>query len=71
MAERKSAPSAYNEAERAYVEQQQRQRESQEQQRRIRAAEEAAAAQRYAEGMKRRLLVNGSSVEGYKAISDR
>jgi curved DNA-binding protein CbpA len=71
VAERKSAPSAYNEAERAYVEQQQRQREAQEQQRRIRAAEEAAAAQRYAEGMKRRLLVNGSSVEGYKAISDR
>jgi curved DNA-binding protein CbpA len=71
VAERKSAPSAYNEAERAYVEQQQRQREAQEQQRRIRAAEEASAAQRYAEGMKRRLLVNGSSVEGYKAISDR
>ncbi len=71
VAERKSAPAAYNEAERAYVEQQQRQREAQEQQRRIRAAEEAAAAQRYAEGMKRRLLVNGSSVAGHQAIADR
>lgn len=71
VAERKSAPTAYNEAERAYVEQQQRQREAQEQQRRIRAAEEAAAAQRYAEGMKRRLLVNGTSVAGHKAIADR
>jgi curved DNA-binding protein CbpA len=71
VAERKSAPAAYNEAERAYVEQQQRQRESQEQQRRIRAAEEAAAAQRYAEGMKRRLLVNGTSVAGHQAIADR
>lgn len=76
VSERKSAPAAYNEAERAYVEQQQRQRESQEQQRRIRAAEEAAAAHRYAEGMKRRLLVNGTSVPGYKAeghqaIADR
>ncbi len=70
VAERKSAPAAYNEAERAYVEQQQRQREAQEQQRRIRAAEEAAAAHRYAEGLKRRLLVNGSSVAGHKAISD-
>ncbi len=71
VSERKSAPAAYNEAERAYVEQQQRQREAQEQQRRIRAAEEAAAAQRYAEGLKRRLLVNGSSVAGHQAIADR
>ena len=71
VSERKSAPAAYNEAERAYVEQQQRQREAQEQQRRIRAAAEQASAQRYAEGLKRRLLVNGTSVAGHQAIADR
>jgi hypothetical protein len=53
------------------MEQAQRQREAQERQRQVRAAEEGMAAQRYAEQMKRRLLVNGSTVEGYKAISDR
>jgi hypothetical protein len=71
VTERKSAPATYSDAERALMEQAQRQREAQERQRQVRAAEEGMAAQRYAEQMKRRLLVNGSTVEGYKAISDR
>jgi hypothetical protein len=69
--ERKSAPSAYSDAERALMEQAQRQREAQERQRQIRAAEEGMAAQRYAEQLKRRLLVNGSTVQGHQAIADR
>lgn len=69
--ERKSAPSAYSDAERALMEQAQRQREVQERQRQVRAAEEGMAAQRYAEQLKRRLLVNGSTVQGHQAITDR
>jgi curved DNA-binding protein CbpA len=71
VTERKSAPATYSDAERALMEQAQRQREAQERQRQVRAAEEGMAAQRYAEQLKRRLLVNGSTVEGHKAISDR
>ena len=71
VAERKSAPTAYSDAERALMEQAQRQRDAQERQRQVRAAEESMAAQRYAEQMKRRLLVNGSSVDGYQALTDR
>lgn len=71
VAERKSAPTAYSDTERALMEQAQRQRDAQERQRQVRAAEESMAAQRYAEQMKRRLLVNGSSVEGHRAIADR
>ena len=69
--ERKSAPTAYSDAERALMEQAQRQREAQERQRQVRAAEEGMAAQRYAEQLKRRLLVNGSTVAGHQAIADR
>lgn len=69
--ERKSAPTAYSDAERALMEQAQRQREAHERQRQVRAAEEGMAAQRYAEQLKRRLLVNGSSVAGHQAIADR
>lgn len=69
--ERKSAPTAYSEAERGLMEQAQRQRDIQERQRQVRAAEEGMAAQRYAEQLKRRLLVNGSSVAGHQAIADR
>ena len=71
VTERKSAPATYSDDERALMEQAQRQREAQERQRQVRAAEEGMAAQRYAEQMKRRLLVNGSSVEGHRAIADR
>ena len=71
VTERKSAPTAYSDAERALMEQAQRQRDAQERQRQVRAAEEGMAAQRYAEQMKRRLLVNGSSVDGYQALTDR
>lgn len=69
--ERKSAPSAYSEAERALMEQAQHQRDTQERRRQVRAAEEHMSAQNYAEQLKRRLLVNGSSVAGHQAIADR
>ena len=71
VTDRKSAPAAYSEAERSLMEQSQRQRDAQENQRRIRAAEEQMQAQRYSEQLKRRLLVNGPAVDGYKSITDR
>jgi hypothetical protein len=71
VSQRKSAPSAYSDAERALMEQAQRQRDQAERSRQIRAAEEQVRANQYADGLKRRLLIGGNPVSGHSALMDR
>ena len=71
VTQRKSAPTAYSDAERALMEQAQRQREQAERARQIRAAEEQVRANQYADGLKRRLLIGGNPVSGHNALMDR